>query len=252
MNQLMMPPELTGSLQEQLAKQYTYLFQMAQHLNLALEQWDAVAKIGQTAQHTAQAATVDIESVASGYDKLRSLIVKTADTVEREMDALRTELSGEYMAISDFGTYVEKLNAVIEADPTALTQYYRYFSHLQAAVDAVDADFNAYRTATEGYIKTGIVDYDGAVPVYGVAVGQDLETGVDANTGETVIEKKHFRAIFTARRLGFWEDGVEVAYVSDHRLYITRVEAMESLTVGQWRIGAAPAEDGLTIKWIGG
>ena len=248
----MMPPEPTGSVQQQLAEQYAYLFQMAQQLNLALEQWDATAQLGRAAQQTARAVAADAEAVASGYDKLRSLIVKTADAVERKMDALRTELSGEYMAISDFGTYVEKLNAVIEADPSALTQYYRYFARLQAAVDAVDADFTAYRTATEGYIKTGIVDYDGAVPVYGVAVGQNLETAVDANTGETVIEKKHFRAIFTARRLGFWEDGVEVAYVSDHRLYITRVEALESLTVGEWRIGAAPAEDGLTIKWIGG
>ena len=252
MNKLMMPPEPAGTIQQQLMGQYTYLFQMAQQLNLALEQWDGTAEAGQAAQQTARAAAADAGAAASGYDRLRSLIVKTADAVERQMDALRTELAGEYMAISDFGTYVEKLNAVIEADPTALTQYYRYFSRLQAAVDAVDADFTAYRAATEGYIKTGIVDYDGAVPIYGVAVGQDLETSVDANTGETVIEKKHFRAIFTARRLGFWEDGVEVAHVSDHRLYITRVEALEALTVGEWRIGAAPAADGLTVKWIGG
>ena len=252
MNKLIMPTEPTGTVQQQIAEQYAYLFQMAQQLNLALEQWDGAARDGQAAQRTAQSAAADADALSAGYDRLRSLIVKTADAVERQMDTIRTELAGEYMAISDFGTYVEKLNAVIEADPTALTQYYRYFSRLQAAVDAVDADFTAYRTATEGYIKTGIVDYDGAVPVYGVAVGQDLETGVDANTGETVIEKKHFRAVFTARRLGFWEDGVEVAHVSDHKLYITHVEALGSLTVGEWSISAAPAADGLTVKWIGG
>lgn len=248
-----MPPVPEGTPGEQIAAQYAYLFQMAQQLNLALEQWDGAAQESRDASSASSAGTrpESAEAVAAGYERLRALIVKTADTVEQKMERLRTELAGQYMALSDFGTYVERLNAVIEADPSALTQYYRYFSQLQSAVDAVDARFTAYRTATEGYIKTGIVDRDGAVPIYGVAVGQDLETSVDEDTGDTVIEKSHFRAVFTARQLAFWEDGVEVAHVSDHRLYINHVAALSSLTVGQWRL-TGEASDGLVVKWIGG
>lgn len=242
----MMPPAPAGDLGEQIRGQYAYLFQLAQQLNLALDQTEQTAV--RQAEKAAGSAVEKAET--EGYERLKSLIIKTADTVTASMDKLRTELAGEYMAVSDFGTYVERLNAVLEADPTALTQYYRYFSELRADVDAVSADFTAWRTATEGTIRTGIVDYRDGVPVYGLAVGQKLETSVDASTGETVIEKKNFRAIYAANRLSFWEDGVEVAYVSNNQLYITNVVALSTLTVGEWSVSGSGG--GLAFRWIGG
>lgn len=244
MMNLMMPPAPAGDLAEQVRGQYAYLFQLAQQLNLALEGTEQAAAAARKSERKETAA-----EMAEGYERLKSLIVKTADTVSARMDKLRTELSGEYMAISDFGTYVERLNAILEADPTALTQYYQYFSELRADVDAVSADFTAWRTATEGTIRTGIVDYKDGVPVYGLAVGQKLETSVDTATGDTVIEKKNFRAIYAANRLSFWEDGVEVAYVSNNQLYITNVVALATLTVGRWSVSGT---NGLAFQWIGG
>ena len=244
MMNLMMPPAPAGDLAEQVRGQYAYLFQLAQQLNLALEGTEQAAAAARKSERKETAA-----EMAEGYERLKSLIVKTADTVSARMDKLRTELSGEYMAISDFGTYVERLNAILEADPTALTQYYQYFSELRSDVDAVSADFTAWRTATEGTIRTGIVDYKDGVPVYGLAVGQKLETSVDTATGDTVIEKKNFRAIYAANRLSFWEDGVEVAYVSNNQLYITNVVALATLTVGRWSVSGT---NGLAFQWIGG
>ena len=241
---LMMPPAPAGDLAEQVRGQYAYLFQLAQQLNLALEGTEQAAAAARKSERKETAA-----EMAEGYERLKSLIVKTADTVSARMDKLRTELSGEYMAISDFGTYVERLNAILEADPTALTQYYQYFSELRSDVDAVSADFTAWRTATEGTIRTGIVDYKDGVPVYGLAVGQKLETSIDTATGDTVIEKKNFRAIYAANRLSFWEDGVEVAYVSNNQLYITNVVALATLTVGRWSVSGT---NGLAFQWIGG
>ena len=151
------------------------------------------------------------------------------------------------MAVSDFGTYVERLSAYLEANPEALTQYYSFCSDLQANMEAVSAAFGQYRTETEGYIRTGIVGYDGAVPVYGVAVGQGLTvTDVD---GETVVDQNNFRATFTAQRLSFWQDANEVAYVSNNRLYITNITVLEGVTLGQWQITTA---SGLAFRWIGG
>ena len=244
MMNLMMPPAPAGDLAEQVRGQYAYLFQLAQQLNLALEGTEQAAAEARKSERKETAA-----EMAEGYERLKSLIVKTADTVSARMDKLRTELSGEYMAISDFGTYVERLNAILEADPTALTQYYQYFSELRSDVDAVSADFTAWRTATEGTIRTGIVDYKDGVPVYGLAVGQKLETSIDTATGDTVIEKKNFRAIYAANRLSFWEDGVEVAYVSNNQLYITNVVALATLTVGRWSVSGT---NGLAFQWIGG
>jgi len=242
-----MPPAPAGELQEQVRAQYAYLFQLAQQLNLALDRVDVSVPAAQQARQSA--ASVGAELTES-YDRLKSLIVKTAAVVRQEMETLRAELAGEYMALSDFGSYVERLNAVIEADPSALTQYYDYFSELRADVEAVSAGFTAWRTAVEGSIRTGIVDYDGATPVYGMAVGQNLVTSVDSDSGDTIIEKKNFRAVYAANRLSFWQDGVEVAYVSNNQLYITDVVALQNLSVGPWRVSAGA--DGLAVKWIGG
>ena len=123
---------------------------------------------------------------------------------------------------------------------TGIEQNLRYIEALQGELKE-----------TQGYIRTGIVDYDGSTPIFGVAIGQDLQTTTDTS-GNTVIEKKSFRAIYTAQRLAFWQDGVEVAYVSNNQLYITNVVALSTLTVGEWSISGANAASGLVFKWIGG
>ena len=178
---------------------------------------------------------------------LKDLIIKTADTVQRRMDQLSARLEGEYVASSEFGSYVEKLSAYIEAHPDALTQYYSFCSDLQGDVDAVDAAFGSYKAGTEGYIRTGVVYYEGALPVYGVAVGQNLTTTlVD---GVETVAQNDFRATFTAKRLSFWQDSTEVAYVSDNRLYIRDITVLDSVTLGGWKLAS---ENGLAFQWIGG
>ena len=50
-------------------------------------------------------------------------------------------------------------------------------------------------------------------------------------------------------RLSFWQDEVEVAYMSNRQLYITNVVALDSLQVGKWLV---ETKNGFAIKWIGG
>ena len=238
----MMPPSPQGTVQEQLVRQYSYLFQMAQQLNVALGQLECGVTAAPTGVTAAPAAEREQQ-----YQTLKSMIVKTADTVQRRMDQLLAKLTGEYVAVSEFGTYVERLNAYLEANPEALTQYYSFFADLQASTETVSAAFEQYRVETEGYIRTGIVCYDGAVPQYGVAVGQNLTCReVD---GETVVEQNDFRATFTASKLSFWQDASEVAYVSNNRLYITNITVLEGMSIGEWEISS---ENGLVIRWMGG
>lgn len=238
----MMPPSPQGTVQEQLVRQYSYLFQMAQQLNVALGQLESGGTAAPSGGTAAPAAAREQQ-----YQTLKSMIVKTADTVQRRMDQLLAKLTGEYVAVSEFGTYVERLNAYLEANPEALTQYYSFFADLQASTETVSAAFEQYRVETEGYIRTGIVCYDGAVPQYGVAVGQNLTCReVD---GETVVEQNDFRATFTASKLSFWQDASEVAYVSNNRLYITNITVLEGMSIGEWEISS---ENGLVIRWMGG
>ena len=195
-----MPPMPSGSPSEALTRQYDYLCQMAKQLNLAETQVrEAIPAAAAKAPGLAKQAELQEQ-----YQNLKALIIKTADTVRAEMDRITAELNGTYVAQSEFGSYVEQLSLYLEANPEAVTQYYKFASDLQANLDRVDADFSAWRTETGGYIRTGIVAWDGEVPVYGVAVGQDLTTHeVD---GETVVDQRLFRSTFTANRLSFWQD----------------------------------------------
>ena len=238
-----MPAYPSGTVEQQVLQQYSYLFQMAQQLNLTLE----AAENSRTAAVQAAGKSRAAQGTEQEYQNLKSLIIKTADTVQRRMDQLSARLEGEYVASSEFGSYVEKLSAYIEAHPDALTQYYSFCSDLQGDVDAKETTFGSYKAGTEGYIRTGVVYYEGALPVYGVAVGQNLTTTlVD---GVETVAQNDFRATFTAKRLSFWQDSTEVAYVSDNRLYIRDITVLDSVTLGGWKLAS---ENGLAFQWIGG
>ena len=162
MNVMTMPPAPTGTLSQQMQKQYAYLFQLAQMLNRAAEQAEQQPQT-QTVQKTVQAAQAQTAA------ELKSLIVKSADAVRKEMDRLETELKGSYVASSEFGTYLEKISQEIESDPTGLSRYFKFVSGIQADVEQVGTDFSAYKTDVEGYIRQGIVGYDGTVPILVIA-----------------------------------------------------------------------------------
>lgn len=235
---------------------YNYLYQLAEYLSL--QSWGGgTVQTGNATAPAGEKSKNELEQLGDQYDAIKSLIIKTADTIRvkesiegllASVGELNSKLSKEYVAVSQFGTYLENLNAEISLDPAAITQYYQFFSELKANVDAISADFANYRIETEGYIRTGIVDYDDlGVPIFGVAVGQNLST-VEVD-GETVVEKKNFRATYTASKLSFWQDAVEVAYVSNNQLYIANIIALGKVTIGKWDIDTS---NGLAFKWIGG
>lgn len=242
------PAQWSGSAAEQLRQCYAYLYQMHEQLKNALDRLEALPRAASagTAAVTAAASAASADA-PEGTQALRALIVKNAALVQKQMDTLRVELAGAYVAQSDFGAYLEQINSRIEADPAALTQYYSFASALAADVDAVDAAFEAYRVQTEGYIRTGVVAYDGDLPVYGVAVGQGLtQTEVD---GQTVVGGTQFRSVFTASRLSFYQGDTELAYLSDDRLYVANITVLGTVDLARcWRISSA---DGFALLWIG-
>lgn len=237
------PAQWSGSALEQLRACYAYLYQMREQLQLALDQ-TAQPSVPEAPAHAPSAAP----SAAPDTTALRALIVKNAALVEKQLDTLRVELAGQYVAQSDFGSYLAQVNSRIEADPTALTQYYSFAAALRAGVEAVDAAFSSYRVQTEGYIRTGVVAFDAGLPVYGVAVGQGLtQTQVD---GETVVTGTQFRSVFTSGRLSFYQGDTELAYLSNNRLYVQNITVLGTVDIGdKWRVST---ENGFVVRYIGG
>ena len=251
------PPHLSGEAEQQVKQLYGYLFRLSETLNIALNTLQsgngssAIAQ-GETAGTPGQSSKSEASGTSDSYRELRALIVNTANTVEKEMDMLRQELHGEYLAISqDWGIYRENISATIEATAHSVVQSYQYDSKIETLEEEA-AGFSAYQIETEGYIRQGFIDYDeNNVPILGIAIGQGLTSTTVTINGEEYeqIESSQSCAFYTSNRVSFRINGQEVAYISNRKLYIGDAEITGTMVIGnQWLVDGV---NGLTFKWIG-
>ena len=244
------PPRLAD------AQAYQYLFRIAQDLNLALTSIDEsnmtpeAAEQLRTGGSAGAKAQAGIEETAA---TLKGLIVKTAATVQQEMEALEVRLNGKYVAESDFGKYVRETQGTIEALPDSITQTVlttETITNMGKAIDQLDA----YNVESEGYIKTGIVGYDGLVPEVGIAIGQKIRTTgahVDVDgVSYDVIDGGQTLATYTSRGLRFYQGGTEVAYMMNRKLYILDAAVSGSIKQGAW-LWEQDSVKGLTLRYVG-
>ena len=185
---------------------------------------------------------------------LKSLIIKTADTVQAEMDLLEASLASTYVAQSTFGTFAEEIHTQISATAENVQQNIDYQATLTDDLNSLGAAFDRYVVETGGYIKQGIIGYDGAVPIIGIAIGQDIKvTGTDTKDGKEyeIIDTSSNMSVWTPSKLAFYVNGMEAAYVSNGAFYVADMYVLNRLFLGQnrWQIST---DRGLTIKWIGG
>ena len=202
-------PSIAGkTTQEQLESMRRYLCSVTEQLNLA--DWSAKATLTEISQAIDADSLPEAEkkTTLSGYAALKSLIIKTADFAAANSETWSTKLSGSYVAISDFGKYLEKTQLTIEGNSVGIKQLYDYTAGVN----------NAFSVNSRQYIKTGLLYYNDVTPVYGVGVG-NIETTV-TDGGERVIDRtKNELVTVTPDRVSFWQDGQEVAYLSNKKLH---------------------------------
>ena len=233
-------PNITaGSDRERLQQIQSYLYQMAQQLQWA---FDTIGT-GGTGTAAAGYAAPKHTPAKSGPDKtfadLKDLIINSADIVNAYYTEISRRLEGRYVAQSDFGTYTEQTALEIQENNTNISQL---FSNLRSISDTVD-DLYSSTVGANAYLKTGLLyEKENGVPVYGLEIGQ-----TNSIDGETVFNKF---ARFAADRLSFFDSSdVEVAYISDYKLYITNAEISGALSIsGRFKIWY---NGGLAFQWIG-
>lgn len=236
---------------------YDYLYRVTQKLNLALSNLGAENFAANSTARQVLSGGMSGEqkkTLMDGLGNLKSLIIKTAQTVQAEIQVLETSLDSKYVAVSDFGAYQEDITARLTATAASIEQAISYYAALSDALGGVSDEFNAYTVEVAGYIRQGIIGYEDAVPVIGIAIGRDLTvTGaqetVDGKTYD-VIDTSSNMSVWTPDKLAFYINGTEAAYFSNGALYVGTVIVQQKLVVGQnrWQIDH---ENGLSIKWIG-
>ena len=214
------PPTQGGRPEEQLRELYGYLFTMSTKLNEALMDLTLDQMTPETQQAIVQAGQAEAKS-SEATRQLKELIIKNAEITRMAMDEIRTELQAQYTAISeDFGTYQQTLDAQISATAAGIMQNY----HIEDRIQAVEDDTAAFMNNLNAYIFSGLLSTSPAT--YGIAIGYNV-TNQDGT-----LNNQNKSATFTADKLSFWLNGVEVAYFSNSVFHIANGEITDQMRMG--------------------
>ena len=223
------PPVLSGKPEEQLVQLKNYLFTVSNKLNdafmeVSIQEQKAEEQRAMTAAGggTAEAAEPD-----STFLKTKQLIIKAAEIVRNEMQAIQTTLQTDIQAISDqFGTYESTLEQTITATAEGILQDF----HIEERISGVENSTEEFLRTTRQYIYSGLLDANNQI--YGIAIGYNV-TDEDGQ-----LNNQNKMATFTADRLSFYLNGAEVAYFSNNVFHIARGEVTDSMIMGnfQWKV----------------
>ena len=200
------PSRPQGSATEQLERLYSYLFRMTEELNLALTGVESSGKdmLYKAVSGEGKTSGKVPSTTAEAYQQLKALVVKTATDVTSNIRKMVTEISQAYVAQSEYGTYSEYLNAIIEASAGGLAATWDSENKLVVPQSGV---FDEYTAVSKLYMKLGIVgeNEDGTLEA-GVVIGTDLQkVTVD---DRDYITSQNVYSVLTSDSLSFWQNGV--------------------------------------------
>lgn len=225
-------PEINAPNAEgQLRQIRSYLYQLTEQLNLAMDSVDTEIVQQKQAITSASAAAETPEGKLKTFDSIKALIIKSADIISAYSEEITQQLSSVYVAESEYGTFKQETTKTIKDTADAMT----------TLIDTVRS-IGKEQNATKGYIRSGILDDSVTPVVIGVEVGQTNES----NGAQTF----NAFARFTAEKLSFYDsNGSEVAYISNSKLYIQNAKITGDLALGDFEIRTT---HGFAIKWVGG
>ena len=152
-------PNITGATErEQLQQTKTYLYQLVEQLNWALNNIDTQSNTSVVAPTARSLAPVDSGSVGQSdpqatFASIKSLIIKSAEIVDAYYDEINTKLVGEYEALSDFGTYKEATEQLIKATPDGIEQTFNNIQILESTVETNKTGLEANMNNLAGAVK---------------------------------------------------------------------------------------------------
>ena len=247
------PPSLKGDERAQLEQMYRYLYKMSEQLNTALAVTDKEYQIVvQTKSGSAPGSESPITpQLDAQYRELRSLIIKTADIVNQQMDKTIKQLNGKFEAISsEWGTFEQNIERKIVETAEATIDSFDYSEKIHGIEKTVLNGVTSYAIESLGYIKRGIIGFDDEnFPIYGIAVGTELKEKTVEKDGKTYqqIDTTKRIATYTSDAITFWRNDVAIARFSGDELYVTRAEITQQIRLGDWFFSVAES-GGLNIS----
>ena len=236
---------------EQVQQLQSYIFQMAEQLNWALntiETSNGTATASPAIKYE-QSEEISEKEAVDTFNSIKALIIKSADIVKAYEETFFSDFNGTYFADSDFGSYLEQTSKSLEENSKGVSEYYTNIQTItnKDGTGSLD-ELQKEMKITNAYIKRGFLDNDDSgKAIYGVEVGETNEDGAFQKC-----------ARFQSDRLTFFDsNGLPVAYIGAgdtdkedvNCLYITgRAIFQGAVNFGQYK---ADTSDGLAFTWIG-
>ena len=234
-------PNITATTEAgQLEQMKTYLFQLTNQLNYAIkatEDTDTSVTSLQASSGGEQGVSKEDKAKADTFYAIKDFIINSADIIDAYSEEITERLKGVYVAESDFGTYKEETDAVIQANSSNITTAFSKTETIESYLDFGD-DKNPKKGADGNiepisefrknnfYLKTGWLYNDGTKDVGGIEIGQMT------NKNGEVTDVSFAR--FTPERLSFYDsNGVELAYFGNFKLNITYARITEALELNK-------------------
>lgn len=213
---------------------YTNAQTISANLSGAYAQMDA---LDSNLKGEIQASNDRIDETNTALSGLEENINATNDKVDAVGSELQTSKNSLQSSIQNVEGSVSLVNTLLEGAK----------AELKGSIDDINVgvqDLKETILATESYIRTGeLYRTDTDIPVFGVEVGQN----VDVN-GQEVFRKY---ARFTSEKLSFYDmNDIEVAYISDKKLFIRIAEITVSFQIGGL-IDLVMASGDVVTKWVG-
>lgn len=168
-------PNITGtSEREQLSQMRSYLHQLVEELQWALNNVSEGGGVYTPSTGSGASNSTPISLTGkTAFEAIKPLIIKSADIVQAYYDSISTKLEGQYVAVSDFGTFIEQTEQKIEQTSTSTTQQ---FEHIQVIIQGHGDDIASidgtlktigedvsYQQQAIVTINKGIEDLDGSI-----------------------------------------------------------------------------------------
>ena len=215
-----------GTPEQQLAEIRSYIYKNNEQINTALSNLTIDKIWEQTASAVSSAGQSEDETpkILKQYQRIRDLIIKTADVVAQSDEKMEMAFNGSYLAKSQFGEYFKKTKVAIGQDSVGITELYDYNTELKTG-------FETYKRDYECYIKRGLLD-DTTTPIYGIELGVLNDTIIlydeDGNPVEHHLDSnRHFRTRITPDKWSFLEgsgEHSEVAYIQSKAIHFPAAE----------------------------
>lgn len=227
------PRQLRGCLLR-LTEQLQYVLSNLGGENFSQETRERLERMERSAQAAGDLAERNEESAKTKFQQLYDEIIRTADELNSEFtvslqereDSILSQVTEDFTAKSETAALEETFRSEMEQTSQKIEMR---FSDAAQISQKVEGQLEEYKNQVDTYIQFN---------TEGITLGE---------------RDSPFTAVLGRERLSFRQNGVEIAYLSNNKLYITSAEVLDRLTVGNTGSGffdwVPRANGNLGMKW---